>query len=407
MSFRSTMILVLVIVLLAAGAGSGAYLYFSRKNAEIEAQYAQVVEMMTAGEYEPALEAINQLATLNLGGATTRNLQVARVKALMELERLEEAGQVAEAFLERHGNEPQAATPRLALGIIALKSGDYAKAEGFFQTVLATSPPDAPARLEAEVGLARILAAQRHLLEAQKNLLALLDVRSMPEDLKAKVKKTLGEVNLAALFSRVTGEQDEIYHIQRGDSLMALSNKYGVTMAVLSRKNNIHDPRNMSVGQRLIIPHNEFSIEVDRFNNTLTVYNFGRFFKEYPIRTGMYDYMTPLGEFTIQNKKINPQWTDPKTGRVFPGGHPDNELGTRWMAFKDPMLGIHGTIVPESIGLYTSNGCIGMLTEDVEELHDIIPLRTPMVIKGERNPDIERRSAQYLSSREASAPIGV
>jgi lipoprotein-anchoring transpeptidase ErfK/SrfK len=52
------------------------------------------------------------------------------------------------------------------------------------------------------------------------------------------------------------------------------------------------------------------------------------------------------------------------------------------MAFEGNMLGIHGTTKPETIGTYVSKGCVGMLTEDVEELYDLVPLHTPVKITG-------------------------
>ncbi len=53
------------------------------------------------------------------------------------------------------------------------------------------------------------------------------------------------------------------------------------------------------------------------------------------------------------------------------------------MSFYRDQLGIHGTIHPDTIGQYASYGCVGMLKEDVEELFDIVPLKTPLKIIGE------------------------
>jgi lipoprotein-anchoring transpeptidase ErfK/SrfK len=61
-----------------------------------------------------------------------------------------------------------------------------------------------------------------------------------------------------------------------------------------------------------------------------------------------------------------------------PFGHPDNPLGTRWLAWhrgeENTSYGIHGTNDPTGIGGEVSNGCIRMLNPEVEVLFDILPL---------------------------------
>jgi lipoprotein-anchoring transpeptidase ErfK/SrfK len=56
---------------------------------------------------------------------------------------------------------------------------------------------------------------------------------------------------------------------------------------------------------------------------------------------------------------------------LLPNQHPENILGSRWMAMKGRNvtgLGIHGTTVDDSIPGYTSAGCIRLLNQNVEEL---------------------------------------
>jgi LysM repeat protein len=49
-----------------------------------------------------------------------------------------------------------------------------------------------------------------------------------------------------------TGGQS--YVVQRGDTLLAIANRFGVTVRQLVESNNISDPNRLSVGQVLIIP---------------------------------------------------------------------------------------------------------------------------------------------------------
>ncbi|MBN1478590.1 L,D-transpeptidase, partial [Candidatus Sumerlaeota bacterium] len=123
------------------------------------------------------------------------------------------------------------------------------------------------------------------------------------------------------------------------------------------------------------------------------------FFVSYRCRVGLEDYMTPIGTYHIARRSMDPTWTDPQTGRRIPAGDPANELGTRWMGFEEiPSIGIHGTIHPETIGADASSGCIGLLTEDVEQLYDLLPQGTEVRIyqnraEAERSGDRQRRAS--------------
>ncbi|MBX3001280.1 MAG: FxLYD domain-containing protein [Caldilineaceae bacterium] len=60
-----------------------------------------------------------------------------------------------------------------------------------------------------------------------------------------------------------------IYQIQPGDSLLAIAQRYGLTVASLQDANGILDPRTLQVGQQLIIPSPE-EVEDDLSNATPT-----------------------------------------------------------------------------------------------------------------------------------------
>ncbi|MDD2679723.1 MAG: L,D-transpeptidase, partial [Candidatus Omnitrophica bacterium] len=99
--------------------------------------------------------------------------------------------------------------------------------------------------------------------------------------------------------------------------------------------------------------------------------------KTYIVSTGK-DNSTPVGNFKITSKLINPVWF--KTGAVVPAGSPENILGTRWMGLNMPSYGIHGTTDPQSLGKPVTQGCVRMANSDVEELYAIIPIGTEVTI---------------------------
>lgn len=120
------------------------------------------------------------------------------------------------------------------------------------------------------------------------------------------------------------------------------------------------------------------NIVINLPSRTLELYSNHSLIKVYPIAVGKPSTPSPLGNFQISEKEINPCWFPPRTEQVIPSG-PDNPLGYRWMEFA-PLYGIHGTNAPWAIGLAVSNGCIRMQEENVEELFEVVPPGTPVQI---------------------------
>lgn len=223
---------------------------------------------------------------------------------------------------------------------------------------------------------------------ARDKYLELYELLGDNNDLAPQVEKRLGELNVELIFSPQLLEGDTEHEIAKGEYAAKVAQKNNVPLELLLACNGITNPQSLRIGQRLKVPKCDFEIIVDKSTNLMVVKNNGKFFKKYVIRTGMTDEMTPNGTYYLQNKKKDPTWRRPGDAKVFPPGDPENELGTRWMSFWEDRLGIHGTIKPETIGKYSSQGCVGMLKADVEELFEYIPLRTPIKIIGHKRDDV-------------------
>lgn len=125
------------------------------------------------------------------------------------------------------------------------------------------------------------------------------------------------------------------------------------------------------------LPPGERRIVVDVNTLILTLYVGDEVIKTYPIAIGKWHTPTPIGEFVIISKDYAP------------GG----AFGTRWLGLNVPWggYGIHGTNKPWSIGSAASAGCIRMLNEDVEELFQLVTVKTQVEITGrEPQGDITR-----------------
>jgi L,D-transpeptidase catalytic domain len=109
------------------------------------------------------------------------------------------------------------------------------------------------------------------------------------------------------------------------------------------------------------------------------------------VATAKPGWTTPVGEWSMYQKRENPPWYNPALDSwgadlpaVVPGG-PGNPMGTRALYITAPgLIRIHGTTSPDSIGRYASHGCIRMHNEQVEELYELVPVGTRVIIMGAR-----------------------
>ena len=107
--------------------------------------------------------------------------------------------------------------------------------------------------------------------------------------------------------------------------------------------------------------------------------------KTYTIAVGQAGLETPAGQYTIDDKQVDPSWHVPNSawagslaGQVIPPG-PEDPLKARWMGFYNG-AGIHGTDELASLGTAASHGCVRMSIPDVVELYPQVPLGTPIYI---------------------------
>lgn len=77
---------------------------------------------------------------------------------------------------------------------------------------------------------------------------------------------------------------------------------------------------------------------------------------------------------TPSMKERNPEWPD----YVPPG--PDNPLGTRALHLSWTYYRIHGTHDTRKIGRRSSNGCIGLYNEHIEELYALAEVGTQVLL---------------------------
>ena len=77
---------------------------------------------------------------------------------------------------------------------------------------------------------------------------------------------------------------------------------------------------------------------------------------------------------TPSMKERNPEWPD------YVGPGPDNPLGTRALHLSWTYYRIHGTHDTRKIGRRSSNGCIGLYNQHIEELYEMANVGTQVLL---------------------------
>ena len=289
--------------------------------------------------------------------------------SLTKLMRYEEAKRFFQRILDEFPESHYREQAYLELGRMEERQGNLERSFAIYQKII-TEFSQAEVVGEALLGSGRIHEKQGRWKEAREYFQRVID--EFP-GLSSAAKDALGNLNISLLFSPTLTEDCLIYEVKEGDSLYSIAKKYNTTVSLIMKANNLSSSL-IRPGQILKITPGNFHIVVDKSENTLTLFLNNRLVKVYPVGTGIEDYYTPVGNFEIINKEKKPSW------RGWPYGHPENILGSRWMGISKPGYGIHGTTQPETIGKHSSQGCIRMFNEDVEELYDLVTIGTAVTI---------------------------
>lgn len=187
------------------------------------------------------------------------------------------------------------------------------------------------------------------------------------------------------------------YVIKESDSLIELARKYGLGYNEIADSNMKMDPFIPELGATVRIPtfwilpnisrEQGLIINLSELRLYYYPYKGAKFVFTFPIGIGDEGTETPLGVFSIIEKRVNPTWYVPKSiqaerpdmpTQVPPG--PDNPLGTHALRLSIGPVLIHGTNKPWGTGRRVSHGCIRLYPEDIPELYRLVPIGTKVII---------------------------
>ena len=248
-------------------------------------------------------------------------------------------------------------------------------------------------RAPALTAFGRKAEREDDLLDAREFYRSAVEEAAWDSDAWNEALDHLGDVNVKLIFSPMETPESKVYQVESGDNLTSIGVRLNTTQGLLTRANGINDPTSLRVGQRLKYTPKDFRIVIERSARRIFLLDNNGIFKRYYTGLGKPGSETTLGSYRIGNKQKDPTWFKPGYGPI-PPNDPRNELATRWMPMVPEEeglpedLGIHGTIAPETIGEFSSNGCARMYTEEVEELYDLVVRSTPVDVIEEFTPDM-------------------
>lgn len=110
-------------------------------------------------------------------------------------------------------------------------------------------------------------------------------------------------------------------------------------------------------------------------------------YKLYPTSVPLTEDLTRRGRTKVVQKVVGPSWRPTPAMRKrnpewpeFVGPGPDNPLGTHAMYLGWTYYRIHGTHDTRKIGRRSSNGCIGLYNEHIEELFGLCKVGTQVLL---------------------------
>ncbi len=185
---------------------------------------------------------------------------------------------------------------------------------------------------------------------------------------------------------------ERVHVVQRGEHLAAIARRYGLNWRTLALANNLSDPNHIYVGQRLLIPPQDFDtsastataptpppptitegkqIIVDLSDQRVYAYENGQLVRNVLVSTGTAAYPTVQGDFKIYLKYEAQTMSGP--GYYLPN--------VPYVLYFYQGYSLHGTYWHNNFGTPMSHGCVNMPTPEAQWLFSWAPLGTPVHVQ--------------------------
>ncbi len=239
-------------------------------------------------------------------------------------------------------------------------------------------PPRVSERFRSDWSDAQRLLERRELAQALRLLSDHYDWdghRQLPDREYDELVDLLDQLAGTVIYAPQPWLPDHDYTVQPGETLREISQKHNVSWQLLGKINGLVSPSEARPGDRIKVLRGPFDavIDAERFRLTLRINGMyaGRF------RVGV-GQLPPEGEYEVRDKEPNPVAVD------YPVGERLLDLGDGYA--------LHGGTEATPVGQRGGRGCLALSDRDIDDVFDILSIRSPVVILG-RGPSHDGRGA--------------
>ena len=160
------------------------------------------------------------------------------------------------------------------------------------------------------------LLALGQLVEAREKLNTIINVFPSSSSAPA-ARRIVGEMNLDEILSTSHMEGKQLHVVKKGNSFLGIAAEHDTTLDVIMHLNNMMELKNIQPGEELVVMPLNFRILIEPQRKSLSLWDGGRFIRDYPIIHFGVPSPLPPGKTKIsskiaelQGKRIPPQSKD-------------------------------------------------------------------------------------------------
>ncbi len=179
------------------------------------------------------------------------------------------------------------------------------------------------------------LLALGKLDEAREKLTTIVNV--YPTSSSAPVaRRIVGEMNLDEILSTTHMEGKKSHVVKSGNSFFGIAKTYDTTLDMIMHLNGMMELKNIQPGEELIVMPLEFRLLIEPQRRSLSIWNGGRFIREYPIIHLGVTGKLPPGKTKISSKLAE------LDGRSVPPQSKDYRAAEKVIQIAKPTVQIRG-----------------------------------------------------------------
>lgn len=384
---RTFFVLLMLGFVIAALAGGTAFILRQKQLGDLEKIARQAEDKLNGQSYDTA---ISMLKKVQDQGGTDRSTYLLG-KAYYSLGKYDEGLRYFNEVITKYPKSALSAESYLYLGKHFFnKENDPTQAQNHYLKILADHPKS-PTKDFALVELARISLKNRDEVRAKKNLDLVMKTPNSPA--RSEAEFLIGDLNMKTLKSPDLAPGDETYTIKAGDTLSRISSRLKVPIDLLSGINDLDDPRALTIGRQIRVPRLNITIEINKSERTLIVYNNEEFLKKYRVGLPQNDSSLPKKKYAVKKKSKGSDYRDPSDNKVIKAGQSGNPYGSRFIELAQGTA-IHGTDDNSKVGKLLSIGTVTMTNQDVEEVYALVQTNTPVTVIGQVNSEVSTGTAK-------------